>query len=335
LPPLILTSTVRLGVHDPTADEPRRDFDVLAARTGGAVSVPGGGVGPVARTDAALRLDLAQAVRARRTPASAYVSLSERIGLPLSLLGPAGPQVLIAHLLTSQSKRWVQRSTRFLNRIDLTLVFSQAQERYLRDEVGLGPERARFVFDKVDQRFFYPAERPARGDYLVSVGREQRDYATLVEALRPLRLPCVIVPGSAWSHRAMGELALPDHVTVRSGLSYSALRDLYRNARLVVVPVRAQTDYAAGVNTVLEGMACGRPVVASDTPGLSGYIEDRVDGISVPAGAADALRIAIEELWDDTQLGLILGASARETVERERTVDRFAAQIAEWVDALA
>jgi glycosyltransferase involved in cell wall biosynthesis len=252
----------------------------------------------------------------------------------MSLLDPGTPQLLIAHLLTSRAKRRVQRVTHFLDRIALTVVFSRAQERYLRDEVGLAPERARFISDKVDQEFFTPAPEGSSGDYVVSVGREQRDYATLVEAVRPLRRPCVIVPGSAWSHRELGELVLPDHISVKRGLSYSALRDLYRNARVVVVPIVSGTDYAAGVNTVLEGMACARPVVASDTDGLAGYVNDRVDGLTVPPGDASTLRAAIEELWDDPAQASKLGAAGRRTVERDRTVDGYAAQIAEWMGAL-
>ena len=48
---------------------------------------------------------------------------------------------------------------------------------------------------------------------------------------------------------------VPGNVRFRQGLSYVELRELYRNARVVVVPVRAGTDYAAGVNGVLEAMA--------------------------------------------------------------------------------
>ncbi|MGH2870787.1 MAG: glycosyltransferase family 4 protein [Solirubrobacteraceae bacterium] len=306
---------------------------MLARLTGGVVSYPGGGSGPIARVESTLRLDLAQAVRARRASPSLCVSFSERVGLPLSLLDPGTPQLLIAHLLTSRSKRRLQRLTRFLDRIALTVVFSRAQERYLREEVGLAPERARFISDKVDQQFFTPAPDASRGDYVVSVGREQRDYATLVEAVRPLRRSCVIVPGSAWSHRELGELELPDHVSVRRGLSYPELRDLYRNARVVVVPIVSGTDYAAGVNTVLEGMACGRPVVASDTSGLSGYVDHRVDGLTVAPGDAAALRTAIEELWDDPAQASTLGAAGRATVERDRTVDGYAARVAEWMGA--
>ena len=49
-----------------------------------------------------LRLGVSQAVRARRARASVYVSLSERVGIPLTLLLPAAPHVMIAHLLTTE-----------------------------------------------------------------------------------------------------------------------------------------------------------------------------------------------------------------------------------------
>jgi glycosyltransferase involved in cell wall biosynthesis len=255
--------------------------------------------------------------------------------MPLSLLRPRAPHVLIAHLLTSPQKRRAAAITRYLRRTDVTLVFARPQERYLQDEVGLDPDRARFIWDKVDHRFFTPSD-PAHDDgYVLSVGREQRDYETLLEALRPLGLPAVIVAGSTWSHRSLSPMSLPDHVQLKEGLSYPALRDLYAGARLVVVPVLAGTDYAAGVNGVLEGMACGRPVIASDTPGLSGYVRDRIDGRTVVAGEPEALRSVIDELWQDRAQSERLGHAARHTVESGRTVDHFVERVAELVESLA
>ena len=129
---------------------------------------------PVAVVESKLRLSVSQAVRARRAPASAYVALSERVGLPLSLLSPNAPSVQIAHLLTSPQKRRMAQLTGYLRRTDATLVFARPQERYLREEVGLAPQRARFIPDKVDHRFFTPGGRRG-GGYVLSVGREQRD----------------------------------------------------------------------------------------------------------------------------------------------------------------
>ena len=288
----------------------------------------------MAAAEKRLRLGVSQAVRARRSCASVYVSLSERVGIPLSLLRPNAPHLMIAHLLTSREKRLVARRTEFLRRTDVTLVFSRDQERYLRDDLGLDEQQAQFIWDKVDHRFFAPGA-PVEGDgYVLSVGREQRDYDTLIEALRPLNVPSVIVPGSTWSHRDLASMSVPEHVQIREGLSYLELRCLYQGARVVVVPVHAGTRYAAGVNGILEGMSCARPVVAADTPGLEGYVEDRVNGRRVPAGDPAALRSVIEELWENRSLAEGLGEAGREAVVRGRTIEHFVDRVAGVMETL-
>jgi glycosyltransferase involved in cell wall biosynthesis len=332
--PLILVSAHGGLDHPDQTERPRTDFDALAARVDGRISRPGAGAPPLAAAEKRLRLGVSQAVRAWRLRASVYVSLSERVGIPLSLLRPDAPHVMIAHLLTSREKRLAARRTEFLRRTDVTLVFSREQERYLREDVGLEEQQARFIWDKVDHRFFAPA--PASGDgYVLSVGREQRDYDTLIEALRPLKLPSVIVPGSTWSHRGLSAMSVPEHVQIRQGLSYPELRRLYQGARVVVVPVHPGTPYAAGVNGILEGMACARPVVAADTPGLQGYVEDGVNGRQVTAGDPAALRSVIQELWEERDRAEAMGHAGRQTVERGRTIDHFVDRVAGLVETLA
>lgn len=332
--PLILLSAHGGLDHPGQAERPQTDFDALAARVDGRISRPGAGAPPVAAAEKRLRLGVSQAVRAWRARASVYVSLSERVGIPLSLLRPDAPHVMIAHLLTSREKRLAARRTEFLRRTDVTLVFSTEQERYLREDVGLGEQQAQFIWDKVDHRFFAPGA-PAPGDgYVLSIGREQRDYATLIDALRSLKVPSVIVPGSTWSHRGSSAMSVPEHVQIREGLSYPQLRRLYQGARVVVVPVNSGTRYAAGVNGVLEGMACARPVVASDTPGLRGYVEDHVNGRQVPSGDPAALGSVIQELWEERGRAEALGQAGRETVVRGRTIDHFVDRVAGLVETL-
>src|SRR5438067_1119107 len=100
--PLILLSAH--GNGSSAADRvarPRTDYEALAARLGGRISRPVPGAGPLRPVEQRIRLGISQAVRARRAGASVYVSLSERVGIPLALLRPARPHVMIAHLLTT------------------------------------------------------------------------------------------------------------------------------------------------------------------------------------------------------------------------------------------
>ncbi len=88
------------------------------------------------------------------------------------------------------------------------------------------------------------------------------------------------------------------------------------------------------MNGILEAMSCARPVVASDTPGLSGYVEDGVNGRQVAAGDPAALRAVIEELWEDRAGAERMAHEGRETVVRGRTIEHFVDRVAGLVDTL-
>jgi glycosyltransferase involved in cell wall biosynthesis len=74
---------------------------------------------------------------------------------------------------------------------------------------------------------------------------------------------------------------------------------------------------------VLEAMACGLPVIASDISGVADVFgnDDRFGGIVVPAGSADDLAEALATLVDDPLRRRALGAAARRRVEEEFTID--------------
>jgi glycosyltransferase involved in cell wall biosynthesis len=78
---------------------------------------------------------------------------------------------------------------------------------------------------------------------------------------------------------------------------------LYRDADVVVVSCH-ENRYAAGVQTLMEAMACRRPVIATATRGLASYLHPSV--IAVPPGDAAAMRAAIRGLLADPA-----GAEAR------------------------
>jgi glycosyltransferase involved in cell wall biosynthesis len=258
----------------------------------------------------------------RAAPTPAFLTLSEAVGLPLSLVKRRAPrQLLIAHNLTTDRRRAFQRRTRYLQRVDRIIVLCRAQERYLREEAGVPAERVRFLHHNVDHRFFAPGGAVAPEGFVLSVGREQRDYPTLVAAVRRLGVPTVIVPSSQWNPSAdTGDL--PDNVSVRSGLSFTELRSLYERASVVVVPLRAGVRYAAGASAVLEAMAMARPLVVSITPGISDYVDDAI-GRPVPAEDPEALAAAIEDLLTDSGAARQLARRARAVVDDGRNLDAY------------
>jgi phosphatidylinositol alpha-mannosyltransferase len=91
-------------------------------------------------------------------------------------------------------------------------------------------------------------------------------------------------------------------------------------------PVAAGCDLFLGPATggesfgvvLIEAMAAGLPVVASDTPGYDEVVRDGVDGLLVPPSDPEALAVAAGRVLDDPELAARLAAAGR---DRARTFD--------------
>ena len=332
--PIILTPARRgRGVEAAVGPAPRVDYLELTATLGAELLyAPGREVGRVGLLEGRLGLDVRQGVAAARRGASAFVSFTEGVALPLAFadIGRT-PHVAVVHHALRRRTRLFQRTTGFLHHIDRIVVLARSQERYLREQIRIPPERVRFVHDKVDHRFWMPGGEPSDGSVL-SVGAEGRDYETLVAAVGTLGVPTVVVAGSLWTDADRRFAAdAPANVTVRSGLSFVVLRELYDRAAVIAVPLQAGLQYAAGVNAVLEAMAMGKALVVSATPGIADYVEDGVTARLVPPGDPSRLRVVLSELLSDHGQRAALGARARAVVEGGRNLDGFVRALAQTV----
>jgi glycosyltransferase involved in cell wall biosynthesis len=78
---------------------------------------------------------------------------------------------------------------------------------------------------------------------------------------------------------------------------------------------------------ILEAMALGRPVVASDVGGIPEMVEDGVTGLLVPPQDPVALGDAIVRLLTDHPLADILGRNGQRLVRERFCVERMIAAI--------
>ena len=75
-------------------------------------------------------------------------------------------------------------------------------------------------------------------------------------------------------------------------------------------------------NAVLEAMACGKAVIATHVGGVVDVIKDSENGTTVPANDAESLSKTILTLLNDPALRVRLGKSARETIQKEFTLQK-------------
>ena len=116
------------------------------------------------------------------------------------------------------------------------------------------------------------------------------------------------------------------------GFDQFELRALYGRAAFVVVPLE-ETDFQAGITTILEAMAMAKAIVCSRTEGQTDTIVDEVNGLYVPPGDVPALRRAIERLLADPELAGRLGAAGREWVRTRADIGVYAAALRPTIDA--
>jgi glycosyltransferase involved in cell wall biosynthesis len=335
--PLVLTSSLDgvLAAPDP-AREPRIDYLEIARAMSGELLHPSVARGPWGRLEERTRRfgDWRQARRARATDARAFLSLTERAAMALTVLDHRRPHVVVGHHLTSPRRRALQRRTGWLRRLDRVVVFSRRQYAYLVEEAGVAVDRVRYVRHPVDERFFAP-QGAAAEELVVSAGQHRRDYRTLVEAARRLGVPTEIAASSPWmADAAPLGVALPGNVTLRRRLDRLSLRALYDRASVVVVPLEAGLELPAGVNAVLEAMAMRKPLVVSATPGIADYVDDGENALVVPAGDSEALAAAIERLLRDRDRADRLAAAGRDLVEAGRNLDAYVNGLAAVVGEL-
>jgi glycosyltransferase involved in cell wall biosynthesis len=80
--------------------------------------------------------------------------------------------------------------------------------------------------------------------------------------------------------------------------------------------------------TVLEAMALGASIVATDVGGVGEAVLDRSTGLLVPPRDSAALAAAIVALLTDPRRAARLAAAARELVSRRFTVETMVAETA-------
>lgn len=101
------------------------------------------------------------------------------------------------------------------------------------------------------------------------------------------------------------------------GLRHDVM-DLMKACDLFVLPSR----YEGLSIAMIEAMACGLPIIASDAPGLRDYIDHEKNGFLFPVGEHKVLAERILRLANDKKLRIRLSHGARQCFEREYDMRR-------------
>ena len=113
------------------------------------------------------------------------------------------------------------------------------------------------------------------------------------------------------------DLGLADHVELSEPVGSDAVARRLRDSDVLLLP-----SLDEGLPTVvLEAMACGVPVVATDCGGVSEAISDGVEGLLVAPRDSAGLAEALARLWHDPKMRARMGAAGRRTATSRFTLE--------------
>ncbi|MBZ0113752.1 MAG: glycosyltransferase [Thermoanaerobaculia bacterium] len=178
---------------------------------------------------------------------------------------------------------------------------------------------------------------PIEGPLLVAVGRlvDKKGFRFLLDALPALlaRQPDVHLalggggPLLEPLERQASDLGVSEHITFLGPLSHPDVLNLIAAGDVFVMPsVRDPRGNIDGLPiVVLEAMAAGRAVVATEIAGLPLAVEPGVTGVLVPEKDPDALSVAIADLLGTPGRSAEFGVRGRERVRTDLNWDAIAA----------
>lgn len=197
----------------------------------------------------------------------------------------------------------------------------------------------------VDLEVFYPRRRPAApggAPFTVAyVGRlvPEKGVDLLIDALAETEAACHLVligggPCRPALEAQVGRRGLEERVRFAGAMSPMELAENLRRADALVLPSRSTPVWKEQFGRALvEAMACGLPVVGSDSGAIPEVVGDA--GLIFPEGDASALAACLDRLASSPELCADLCERGRLRVARMYSQERVAARTAAFYRMLA
>lgn len=248
----------------------RPSSGLISRVTGKAISLLRGH-GRISQSDASARWRLERGLRFN--PASLGHILYGEEHLPF--WQDANPEVRRRCFLTFHQPRsqWKEDKIRALANCPQVIVLWRREIDWFREHVGGG--EVHFVPHGVDTDFFTPAPSQPSGTplRLLYVGIHMRNTAMLARIITRLSRKRddlvfdLLVPAHRRSDPGLAEFTNHPKVRWHGNLNDEQLRELYRAAHLLLLPL----DNSGANTAVVEALACGLPVVTTDVGGIRDY----------------------------------------------------------------
>ena len=206
-------------------------------------------------------------------------------------------------------------------------LFGEGEKPVIQKRYKVPDESVEVIPFGVDTKFWRPDEGPHdKYPYILAVGNDfQRDYTLLIEAARLVNMKIKVI-----TEREI-PADIPSNVEVirgsyrSAGLSDLQLRELYRKALFTAIPLKPSFQ-PSGQSVALQSMACGTPVLITQTAGLwdHHYLRDMENIVFIHTNKPEEWAKTIDRITADHELLKRLSAAACQYVSVHGQIERFA-----------
>lgn len=234
----------------------------------------------------------------------------------------------LQNLHSQTDLRWLYRQA--VKRAELITTVSEFTANLLREDLGVS-KPIQVIYNGVDEQSFRPQPRVIDKEIkvLFSGNLTRRKGAHwLLPIIQRLDERVVIYYTSGLRETS----ALVAHPRLRPlrQIPHKKMPEVYQSMDILLFPtVREGFGLAA-----VEAMACGLPVVATDSSALPEVVTNGQGGFLCPLGDVDAFAQAVQALADDAGLRQSMGAFNRAEVEARFTLARMVTEYAAVFDNL-
>ena len=127
-------------------------------------------------------------------------------------------------------------------------------------------------------------------------------------------------PQKGHLQKVIVDTGLEGHVLLLGSVAHKAIPSYYQCSDIVLIPSIPSFGVEEATSlSMLEGMACGRPVIVSNIGGLKETITDGVNGFKVPAEDPDAIADRAIYIFDSRDAGESVALSGLEYVRKNHS----------------
>lgn len=250
----------------------------------------------------------------------------------------AGVKTVVSGLRVAERQsawhRWLDRWTNWL--VATNVCVSKGVADFSVEVAGLNPAKLVVIPNSVDAELFTratPADMtqfgiPAGSRILISIGRleRQKGFDVLLEAVSLLNpLPehaYFVIVGDGPDLTVLREQSERKSLTDR--VLFLGRRDDVPNLLTASTAFILPSRWEGMPNVVLEAMATGLPVIATQVEGVSELIHDGVNGLTVAPDQPAELANAILRILSQPDFSRNAGLNSQSIVEKEFTIQRTA-----------